>query len=104
VAAGRVDGRNDRLLGTVKKTLVLGAEYDDGLRRTLMDCLGELGADVAARQWGLGGSQTMETTRVYVGKDLVVVESQTYVGLTIKGEARLVDRLATMVAARRPPK
>jgi hypothetical protein len=87
----------------VKKTLVLGAEYDDGLRRTLMDCLAELGADVAARQWGLGGSQTMETTRVYVGKDLVVVESQTYVGLTLKGEARLVDRLASMVASRRTP-
>ena len=83
-----------------KKTLVLGNEYDDALRRALMDSLASMGAEVAARQWGLGGSQTLETTNVYVGKDKLVVQSETYVGLTVTGEARLVDRLQALVAAR----
>jgi hypothetical protein len=88
----------------VKKKLVLGSEYDDALRQALMECLSEMGADVAARQWGLGGSQILETTKVAVGKDVLVVEAETYVGLSISGEARLVDRLATMLAARSMPK
>ncbi len=84
----------------VKKKLVLGDEHDDALRQTLMGCLASLGADVAAKQWGLGGSQTLETTRVYLGKDLIVVEAETYVGLSIQGEGRVVERVAALVKAR----
>lgn len=83
-----------------KKTLVLGNEYDDALRRALTESLTEMGAEVAARQWGLGGSQTLETTNVYVGKDKLVIQSETYVGLTVTGETRLVERLKALVAAR----
>lgn len=83
----------------MKKTLVLGKEYDGALRRALMDCLAGMGAEVTARQWGLGGSQTLETTKVYVGKDLVVVQSETYVGLSITGSPRLVDRIATTLSS-----
>jgi hypothetical protein len=88
----------------VKKKVILGSEYDDTLRAALTDCLTELGADVAARQWGLGGSQILETTKVSVGKDVLVVEAETYVGLSISGEARLVDRIAAKLAARTPTK
>ena len=84
----------------MKKKLVLGDEYDDALRHALMDCLAELGANVAARQWGLGGSQIIDTTKVSLGKDLLVVEAETYVGLSITGEARVVDRVAGLLAAR----
>ena len=81
----------------MKKKLVLGNEYDDVLRRALMDCLTSMGAEVTARQWGLGGSQTLETTKIYLGKDLIVVEAETYAGLSITGEARLIDRVASML-------
>ena len=84
----------------MKKKLVLGDEYDDALRQALMACLAALGADIAARQWGLGGSQIIETTNVSLGKDLLVVEAETYVGLSIAGEARVVDRVAAMVSGR----
>lgn len=84
----------------MKKKLVVGKEYDDALRRALMDCLSDMGAEIAARQWGLGGSQTLETTKVYIGKDLVVVQSETYVGLSITGEARLVERIAATLSSR----
>lgn len=83
----------------MKKKLVLGDEHDDALRQALMACLSALGGDVAARQWGLGGSQTLETMRVYLGKDLVVVEAETYVGLSIQGEARVVNRVAEALRA-----
>jgi hypothetical protein len=84
----------------MKKKLVLGDEYDEALRQIVMDCLASMGADVEARQWGLGGSQIIDTCKVSLGRDLLVVESETYVGLSIRGEARLVDRLAALVAAK----
>jgi hypothetical protein len=87
----------------VKKKLVLGNEYDDVLRQTLMACLAEMGADVAGRQWGLGGAQILETTKVSIGRDVLVVESETYVGLSVSGPARLVDRIAALMAAKLPP-
>jgi len=79
---------------------VLGNEYDDVLRQAVLDCLGVMGADIAARQFGFGGSQIIETMKITLGKDLLVVEAETYVGLSVSGEARLVDRLASMVAER----
>jgi len=84
----------------VKKKLVLGSEYDDALRHALLDCLASLGADLAARQWGLGGSQIIETMKISLGRDLLVVEAETYVGLSISGEARVVDRVAVALAAK----
>lgn len=84
----------------MKKKLILGSEYDDALRHALMDCLAALGADVRARQWGLGGSQILETVQVALGNDMLVIEAETYVGLSLAGEARLVDRVAALLAAR----
>lgn len=87
----------------MKKKLVLGSEYDDALRQALTACLASLGADLEARQWGLGGSQIIETTKVLLGKDQLVVEAETYVGLSISGEARVVERVAALLAARTQP-
>ena len=84
----------------VKKKLVLGNEYDDALRQELMACLTAMGADVDAHQWGLGGSQILETIKVSLGRDRLVVEAETYVGLSITGEARVVDRVAALLAIR----
>jgi hypothetical protein len=84
----------------VKKKLVIGREYDKALRHELFELLAELGAEIAARQWGLGGSQILETAKVSLGKDTLVVEAETYIGLTLSGEARVVDRVAALLAAR----
>jgi hypothetical protein len=82
----------------MKKKLVLGDEYDEALRHALMDALAALGATIEAHQWGLGGSQIIQTTKVLLGKDLLVVESETYVGLSLFGEARVVDRIAATLS------
>jgi hypothetical protein len=84
----------------LNKKLVLGDEYDEKLRQALTDCLAALGADVAVQQWGLGGSQLLETRKVYLGKNLLVVEAETYVGLSITGPSRIVDSVAAALAAK----
>ena len=84
----------------MRKKLVIGREYDKALRHELFEVLTELGAQIEARQWGLGGSQILETAKVSLGRDTLVVEAETYVGLTLAGEARLVDRVAALLAAR----
>jgi hypothetical protein len=81
----------------MKKKLVLGDEYDEALRHALMAALASLGANIEAHQWGLGGSQIIQTTKVRLGKDWLVVESETYVGLSLSGEARVVDRVAALL-------
>ena len=80
--------------------MVLGDEYDDALRHALLDTLTALGADIDARQWGLGGARIIETTKLSLGKDRLVIEAETYVGLSITGEARVVERIAALLALR----
>jgi len=87
----------------VKKKLILGDEYDEALRHRLMDTLASMGATIDAHQWGLGGSQIIQTTKLSLGKDLLVVESETYVGLSLFGAARIVDRVAGLLTPA-PPK
>lgn len=86
----------------MKKKLILGDEYDEVLRHSLMDALAGLGASIEAHQWGLGGSQIIQTTKVLLGRDQLVVESETYVGLSLSGPARVVDRVAAMLPGRKP--
>lgn len=81
----------------MKKKLILGNEYDETLRHALMAALAGLGGTIEAHQWGLGGSQIIQTTKVLLGKDLLVVESETYVGLSLFGEARVVERVAALL-------
>ena len=87
----------------MKKKLILGDEYDEALRHRLMDTLASMGATIDAHQWGLGGSQIIQTTKLSLGKDLLVVESETYVGLSLFGAARIVDRVAGLLTPA-PPK
>ncbi len=84
----------------MKKKLVLGDEHDEKLRQALTDCLAALGADVAVQQWGLGGSQLLETRKIYLGRNMLVIEAETYVGLSITGESRIVDGVAAALAAK----
>lgn len=84
----------------VRKKLILGDEYDEALRHALMTELTTLGAVIEAQQWGLGGSQIIQTTKLRLGKESIVVECETYVGLSLSGPARVVDRVATTLLTR----
>jgi hypothetical protein len=86
----------------LKKKLIVGEEYDEALRHAVMAELAALGATIEAQQWGLGGSQIIHTTKLRLGKDTLVVESETYVGLSLSGPARVVDRVVDRVASSLP--
>jgi hypothetical protein len=82
------------------KTIVLGDEYDARLRDALRAALVELGARTGDRSWGVGGSQEIQQLDVAIGERTLHVESETYIGLTIRGDAELVDRVADLVKRR----
>jgi hypothetical protein len=78
-------------------TAVLGDEFDDDLRKRLGEVLKTLGAMFSDRGWGLGGSQEIETVSVEIAGKRIVVESETYVGLSVSGERSLVEKIVALV-------
>lgn len=83
-----------------QKTVVLGNEYDDRLRGALLDTLRGLGAKSIDKDWGVGGSQQIETLKVQLRGTLLTVESETYQGLSISGDELVVDEVSELVRKR----
>jgi hypothetical protein len=75
----------------------LGDEYDDVLRGALRLVLLKSNATGVDKSWGVGGSQEIEMFKVKLGDDLITIESETYIGLTISGPKLIVERLAAEV-------
>jgi hypothetical protein len=82
--------------------VVLGDEYDEELRSTVVDVLRELGAQRRQRSAGVGGSQEVETLSFRVGEREIVVEAETYMGLSISGDPSLVNDVERRVRDRLP--
>ncbi|HWU77784.1 MAG TPA: hypothetical protein VN043_14885 [Rhodanobacter sp.] len=77
--------------------VVLGNEHDEVLRECVMRVLQSLGGSVVDRSTGIGGSQEIETLKVDLHGDMLVVEAETFVGLGISGPTRLVQKIARLV-------
>jgi hypothetical protein len=86
-------------MSDVEDTVLLGDEFDDQLRETLMAVLKEMGAIIHEHTHGIGGSQELETVQIIVGDKTLVIEAETYVGLSLKGEHDLVQEIARRVRA-----
>ena len=82
------------------RTVSLGRESDLDLRDVVMDVLREQGATSLDSSWGVAGSQEVAALEADLDGRRIVVEAETYVGLSITGEEKLVDRLATLVRRR----
>ncbi|MDG2528443.1 hypothetical protein [Caulobacter endophyticus] len=63
----------------------LGDEYDRDLRAALLNALLESGATLKDRWQGVGGSQDVSQEEWETADGVVVVEAETYVGLSIQG-------------------
>lgn len=81
-------------------TKVLGAEYDQRIRDALRDTLIALGANKRHEQRGVAGSQDVEVSELEIRGRSLLVDSETYVGLSVTGDADLVELVATEVAKR----
>lgn len=84
-------------MATAEKTVRLGAEYDDRLRSALLHVLRGLGATTRGNDYGVGGSQELERLDAEIHGRRIVVEAETYIGLSITGPADLVDRVHALV-------
>jgi hypothetical protein len=80
------------------KTVVLGPEYDERLRSALKASLLALGAKGLGRDWGSAGSQDLEVVEAEIGDQRLVIEAETYVGLSVTGPSELVEKLEAMLA------
>ena len=74
-------------------TVVLGAEYDDDLREALKSVLKARGAVVVDSSWGVGWSHDLESLTVEIDGQTLTIEAETYIGLTITGDDRLVGEI-----------
>lgn len=83
----------------MSKTIILGDEYDADLKSRLIDKLKSIGAEPVSTDWGVAGSQELDSLSVQLRGEIVVIEAETFVGLSISGSDELVDEIARMIAA-----
>jgi hypothetical protein len=84
----------------MRKTIVLGAEFDENLRRTLVQLMRELGATTLDSDWSLVGSQDVASAKLEVRGRIIEVVSETYMGLSITGDEADVNEIAARIAGR----
>lgn len=80
------------------RTLKLGEEFDEAARQALHQVLLDLNASMVDEKWGIGGSQEIETVTVRIEERELLVEAETYIGLTITGDDDLVTVVANLVS------
>ncbi len=83
-----------------QKKLVLGTEYDDDLLAHLRAILRGMGAKIGKMDQQIGGSQIVQTWIVKLAGRMLVIEGETYMGLSIEGDEEDVDMIALKFAQR----
>ena len=73
-------------------------EHNDEAFARLGRALGVLGFDVADKLSGVGGSQDYSRWELQSADGSVVVEAETYLGLSVAGSAELVRRVREQFA------
>ena len=75
------------------ETWVVGPEYDDVLLGRLRRTLVALGYRVGEASWGVTGSQELSTWEARSASGSVLIQAETYVGLSVTGAAPLVGEV-----------
>ncbi|MBB3611289.1 hypothetical protein [Rhizobium sp. BK602] len=79
------------------KTMILGQEHDQNLRDTLMEVLRQLGASITSRNRAIAGSQEIETVVLQLAGKEITIEAETYVGLSITGDEKVINEISERV-------
>jgi hypothetical protein len=74
-------------------TKIIGDEYDEELKARLLRVVRKMGGVPTRSQSGMGGSQEIGEMLVAIEGQEIRIESETYVGLSISGNAQLIDRI-----------
>lgn len=88
------------MASTEMKSVVLGPEHDQRLRSILQDVLQAIASSTSRYEWGVAGSQELETIDVEIDGRQLHVEAETYIGLCVTGPVDLVDRITAMLEQR----
>ena len=72
---------------------VVGPEYDEQLFRRLGAVLQSMGFNLGSKWDGIGGSQDIFHWELKSSDGSLVIESETYMGLSVEGAAGLVQRV-----------
>jgi len=75
------------------ETWVVGAEHDKALFLALGAALRKLGCTLEDNTWGVAGSQELGRWVLESSLGQIVVEAETYVGLSVSGPIEAVDAL-----------
>jgi hypothetical protein len=71
-------------------TIILGKEYDMECRQALFRVLHDLGAECVSEESGVAGSQDLTIMVFRLNDDELVMEAETYRGLSLTGETDLI--------------
>jgi hypothetical protein len=87
------------LMTSQPMTIRLGDEFDDALRDAVRTALVDMAVVPGEVSWGVGGSQEIETLQAVIDGERVIIEAETYAGLTVMGAEMTVRRVAAAVRA-----
>jgi hypothetical protein len=76
----------------------VGPEFDEALLRRLGATLRACGYAVDSKSWGVAGSQELSTWKVSGPRGVLLVEAETYMGVTVTGASPLIDELKNAFA------
>jgi hypothetical protein len=80
------------------ETWVVGAEHDEALFLALGAALRKLGCTLEDDAWGVAGSQELSRWVLESSLGQLVVEAETYVGLSVSGPGEAVSALRLQMA------
>ncbi len=76
-------------------TAILASEHDLEAANALLRVLREVGAQEVARDYAVVGSQEINTLRFTLDGLPLSVEAETYVGLSVTGQAKAVETITS---------
>ena len=71
----------------------VGSEHDEIIFKKLSEVLKVLGFDLDNKWSGVGGSQEVTHWELTSNQGKLIIEAETYVGLSVEGEPSLVERV-----------
>jgi hypothetical protein len=74
-------------MSTEQQTIVLGDEFDCVLRDKVLAVLKGMNAITVDSDWTMAGSQEVELVEFQINERSLFLESETYIGLSVRGDA-----------------
>ena len=78
-------------------TVLLGDEYDDFLFETLINILKSMGAKYKSSLDDIIGSQDISKFIVNLSNEEIIIERETYIGLTITGNKKIINNIVSLI-------